>query len=144
MPVELTYADSVPELPDTTAVDLAAAVDAALRAEGASGALVSVHIADDALLRELNRNYRGIDRPTDVLSFLLGVEADAALGDVVISRTRAAAQAEQFGHSERRELCYLAVHGTLHLLGYDDTDAEGEAAMATLAEAVLEALGIGR
>ena len=149
MPLDLTYAECMPELPPADAAAIASAVDAALAAEGVPGALVSLHLADDALLHELNRTYRGIDRPTDVLSFLLGdgdtpAGAEAALGDVVISRERAAAQALQFGHSERRELCYLAVHGTLHLLGYDDADAAGEAAMAELAEAVLGRLGIAR
>lgn len=149
LPADLTYGDSVPELSVEEASAVASAVDAALRAEGAAGAVVSVHFADDALLHTLNRTYRGVDAPTDVLSFLLAEEGEpegegAPLGDVVISRERAGAQAERFGHSERRELCFLAVHGTLHLLGYDDADAEGEAVMAAKAEAVLSALGIGR
>lgn len=149
LPAELTYGDGVPELQDADAEAVAAAVDAALHAEGAAGAMVSVHIADDALLHTLNRTYRGVDRATDVLSFLLAEDGEPAagagpLGDVVVSRERAAAQAEQFGHSERRELCYLAVHGTLHLLGYDDADTEGEALMGAKAEAVLGSLGIGR
>ncbi len=144
MPTELTYADGVAELAVAEADTLAAAVDGALQLEGRPGALVSVHLADDALLRELNRIYRGLDRPTDVLSFLLGEEEGAALGDVVLSRPRASAQAGAYGHSELRELCYLAVHGTLHLLGYDDADAEGEAAMAAKAEEVLGRLGVVR
>lgn len=144
LPAELTYGDGVAELTAAEAETLAAAVDGALRLEGRPGALVSVHLADDALLRELNRTYRGLDRPTDVLSFLLGEEEGAALGDVVLSRPRASAQAAVYGHSELRELCYLAVHGTLHLLGYDDADAEGEAAMAAKAEEVLGRLGVVR
>lgn len=148
LPAELTYADAVPPLSATDAELIAAAVDHVLAAEGAAAEVVSVHVADDALLHTLNRTYRGVDRPTDVLSFLLTDKGAAAaagpLGDVVISRERVRAQAEHFGHSERREFCYLAVHGTLHLLGYDDADAAGEAVMAAKAEAVLAALGVGR
>ena len=147
VPVEVTYAETVPVLAPEDEAALADAVDAALRAEGAPGALVSVHVADDELLHRLNREYRGVDRPTDVLSFLLGEpgeDPEAPLGDVVISRQRALEQAERFGHSARREFCYLAVHGTLHLLGYDDADPEGEAQMAARAEAVLGALGVRR
>jgi len=144
VPAELTYADSVPELPAADALAVAAAIDHALGVEGRPGVLISVHIADDELLQSLNRQYRGVDRPTDVLSFLLGEEGEAALGDVVISAERALAQAERFGHGATREFCYLAVHGTLHLLGYDDADPQGEAAMAAKAEAVLGALGIAR
>ena len=149
MPTEITYADGVAELPPAIEADIAAAVAATLTGLGAGDAVVSLHIADDALLHSLNSAYRGTDRPTDVLSFLLAGDGDPAdavgpLGDVVISRERAAAQAEQFGHSERRELCYLAVHGTLHLLGFDDEDAAGAAVMAERAEAVLTALGVPR
>jgi len=144
VPAEITYAEP-PELPQATEAALCAAVSAALDAEGAPEALVSVHLADDRLLHELNRSYRGVDRPTDVLSFGLGEgPPGSALGDVVISLERARAQAEAFGHSELRELCYLAVHGTLHLLGHDDADERGEAAMAARAEAVLSSLGVGR
>ncbi len=145
MPADITWAESVaaPDREDLAAV--ARAVDAALRAEGHPDAEVSVHLADDALLHTLNRQYRGMDRPTDVLSFLLEDDPAAGpLGDVVISLDRVREQAVAFGHSARRELCYLTVHGTLHLLGYDDEDASGEAAMAARAEEVLGMLGLGR
>ncbi len=152
MSAEVTVAEGVvpPSLGDQEA--MARAVDATLAAHGSAGAAVSVHLAGDALLHTLNRTYRATDRPTDVLSF--GVDRDDPLppppgeppqiGDVVVSLERAAAQAEAYGHTLRRELCYLAVHGTLHLLGMDDADAEGAAAMAAAADAVLAGLGIGR
>jgi len=144
MPAEITCAEGVDLAPDA-AQALACAVQATLEAEGAAQVLVSVHLADDGLLRQLNREFRGLDRPTDVLSFGLGeAPGDVAIGDVVISVQRAAAQAGEYGHSQRRELCYLAVHGTLHLLGYDDADEAGAAAMAARAADVLAGLGVGR
>lgn len=152
VPAEVTVSEDVsaPSLQDQEAVVLA--VETTLAAHGSAGATVSVHLADDALLHTLNRTYRGTDRPTDVLSF--GVDPDDPvpsppgepphLGDVVVSLERAAAQAEAYGHTPRRELCYLAVHGTLHLLGFDDADEQGAAAMAACAESVLSGMGIGR
>jgi len=127
-------------------------VQAVLVAQGRADAEVSVHIGDDALLQTLNRTYRGIDRPTDVLSFgsedppggLVVARLPDLLGDVVISLDRASEQAQQYGHPRRRELSFLAAHGTLHLLGFDHDTPEAEAVMTARAEAVLAALGIYR
>lgn len=89
---------------------------------------LSIVITDDAAVQELNRTYRGIDRPTDVLSFpqeepgeeiLRAPEQPRLLGDVVISFNRVEEQAREYGHSVDRELAYLTAHGILHLLGYD-------------------------
>ena len=88
---------------------------------------LSLIITDDEALRELNRRFRGVDAPTDVLSFGAGTEERFVsapgdppyLGDVVISYQRALAQAEELGHAAGRELKLLVVHGILHLLGYD-------------------------
>ena len=121
---------------------------------------VDVNLTDDAGIHEINREMREVDRPTDVLSFPvfdlmpgeLPDELDAdpgtgliPLGDMVISMERVAAQAEEFGHSNRRELCYLVVHSVLHLLGYDHLD-EGpqKAQMRAREEAILAELGITR
>ena len=121
---------------------------------------VDVNLTDDAGIHEINREMRDVDRPTDVLSFPvfdltpgeLPDEMDAdpgtgliPLGDMVISMERVAAQAKEFGHSDRRELCYLVVHSTLHLLGYDHLD-EGpqKAQMRAREEAILAELGITR
>lgn len=85
---------------------------------------VSVVLAGDDLLRRLNREYRGRDRPTDVLSFP-GPGEGEGLGDVVISVPTAARNARRQGHSVQRELDILAVHGLLHVLGYDHETDDG-------------------
>ena len=100
---------------------------------------VSVTLCDNEEIRELNRKFRNIDRATDVLSFPLfdddGMDAhveelDCMLGDIVLSLERARLQAEEFGHSFEREVAFLTVHSTLHLLGYDhETSPEEEADM---------------
>ncbi|MGQ9556930.1 MAG: rRNA maturation RNase YbeY [Desulfurispora sp.] len=112
---------------------------------------VSVVLVDDQYIRELNHRYRQIDAPTDVLSFALeeGEElADAGeervLGDIVISLPAAIRQAAEYGHSLERELGFLAVHGALHLLGYDHGEPAGEQEMLARSEAVLSALGLAR
>lgn len=133
----------------------------ALAAEGVDFPCeVDVLLTNDAHIHELNREQRGIDRPTDVLSFpafdlqpgTLPEPADAdpgsglvPLGDMVVSLERAAAQAKEYGHSNRRELAYLTVHSVLHLLGYDHLD-EGpqKAQMRAKEEEILEKLDIIR
>ena len=99
----------------------------------------SVVITDDATVHDLNRRYRGLDEPTDVLSFGLGDSADpsfalppdepALLGEVVISYPTAVRQAEAEGHSVEAEVAHLLVHGVLHLLGYDHEAPEDERIM---------------
>ena len=87
---------------------------------------VSVTFADDESIRKLNAEYRNLDRPTDVLSFPIEDDVEAAdesqvlmLGDIVISLERAAVQAEEYGHGFKREVAFLCAHSMLHLLGYD-------------------------
>lgn len=121
---------------------------------------VDVLFTDDAGIHAINLEQRGVDRPTDVLSFPMfdlspgekpGEEHEdpdtglVPLGDMCISLERAAAQAEEYGHSVERELSYLAVHSVLHLLGYDHMD-EGpmKAQMRRREEHILEGLGIRR
>ena len=119
---------------------------------------ISVLLTSDEGIREINREQRDVDAPTDVLSFpmfdltpgeLPDPDADAdpetgcvPLGDMAISMERVAAQAKEYGHSNRRELSYLVVHSVLHLLGYDHMD-EGpqKAQMREREEAILAALG---
>ncbi len=122
--------------------------------------IVEVCVTDDEGIRRTNLDMRGVDRPTDVLSFPMfelkpgekpspdwaDPDTDKVLlGDMMISLERARVQAAEFGHSPEREVCYLAVHSTLHLLGYDHLD-EGpmKARMRTREEAVLNQLGITR
>jgi probable rRNA maturation factor len=109
-------------------------VASALRIEGRDPvADISVALVDDAYIRVLNREYRGLDQPTDVLAFPLqdpgSATPEPALGDIVISVERARDQARQFKHPVRREVALLAVHGLLHLLGYEDETEAGAAAM---------------
>lgn len=130
------------------------AVAAVLRAEGAAAPLeVGVLITDDAHIQQLNRDYRAVDAPTDVLSF--ADDGDAAfaappdapryLGDIAISYERVLAQAAEYGHSPARELAYLSAHGCLHLLGYDhERGLEDAAAMRAREEAAMQELGLPR
>lgn len=103
---------------------------------------ISLLILDDEGIREINRLYRGIDNPTDVLSFPMNPEesiAEHMLGDVVISMDKIKKQAEEAGISFERELAYLYIHGILHLLGYDHELSESEETiMFDLQERILE------
>lgn len=102
-------------------------------------------------IRELNRDYRGVDSVTDVLSFPQYEEdelpenvEEIAIGDVIICEDKAREQAEEFGHSYERELIYLFVHSVFHLLGYDHMEEEDKSEMRAAEESVMEQLGILR
>jgi len=108
---------------------------------------VSLVFVDDAYIQGLNQQYRGVNSPTDVLSFAMregeaiaGEEEEMILGDVVISLQTAERQAEEYSHTFRREVAYLTVHGVLHLLGYDHQDEEERRAMRRKEEEVLSRL----
>lgn len=114
---------------------------------------VSVTLTDNAYIHRLNKEYRGIDRPTDVLSFALNEGEEPAteggpdinvLGDLIISVERAEEQAKEYGHSVRREVAFLTVHGMLHLLGYDHMQDEEREEMEAEQRFVMEKLGISR
>jgi probable rRNA maturation factor len=123
-----------------------------LQAEGVeSPATVTIWITDEDELLTLNRTYRGVDRSTDVLSF--GTEDDdfvappnepRHLGDLAVSFPHVTRQAEEYGHSRQRELCYLVTHGLLHLLGYDHEQPDAARRMRMREEALLGELGITR
>ncbi len=111
---------------------------------------VSVVLCNDERIHHFNRDFRGVDRPTDVLSFALneGEEpeivdgpAEELLGDIIISVETMTRQAREYGHSMERELAYLTVHGFLHLLGYDHELPEDKLVMRQKEEAVLSGLG---
>lgn len=89
-------------------------------------------------IHRLNLSYRGIDRPTDVLSFPNDDEDDKSLGDIFISVKQAKKQAEEYGHSLDREIGFLAVHGYLHLKGYDHHTPEEEKEMIQMQEDILK------
>lgn len=151
----------IPGVGDERKAFIRKVIRTALAAEGVDFPCeVDVLLTNDARIHELNREQRGIDRPTDVLSFpafdlqpgTLPEPADAdpgsglvPLGDMVVSLERAAAQAKEYGHSNRRELAYLTVHSVLHLLGYDHLD-EGpqKAQMRAKEEEILEKLDVIR
>ena len=108
---------------------------------------VSVSFVTNEEIHELNRDYRGVDRPTDVLSFQMDEEEvygemDVVLGDIVISMEKALEQAEDFGHSLTREVVYLTVHSMFHLMGYDHMNEKEKAEMRGKEKAVLKELGV--
>lgn len=117
---------------------------------------VSVTFTDDVKIRKLNEKYRGKNRPTDVLSFPMMSGDDSGgdydpecgcvlLGDIVISVQRARVQADEYGHGLDREIAFLAVHSTLHLLGYDhERSTEEDELMQKKQEDILGAIGLPR
>ena len=128
------------------------AVEATLAYEGIDNDVeVSITFTDDESIHNLNLEYRGIDRATDVLSF--PIEDDIKtnrgsglimLGDIVISLERAVAQAEEYGHSFQRETAFLCIHSVLHLLGYDHELGEKEDAdMRRRQREIIESIGLG-
>ena len=110
----------------------------------------NVIIISEDKIQELNRNYRGIDKVTDVISFALeddknfNIEDYRMLGDIYICLNRARQQAEEYEHSFKRELSFLAIHGLLHLLGYDHMNEDDEKVMFDKQEEVLKRYGIER
>ena len=154
--------DSEIDVPDGLTARMELVITAALEAEKvAIPCEISVLLTDDEGIHQINLDMRGVDRPTDVLSFPMfelepGVPPEGEdyldpdselcpLGDMCISLERAEEQAKEFGHSVEREICYLTVHSILHLLGYDHLD-EGpmKAQMRGREEAILAGLGITR
>ncbi len=121
---------------------------------------ISVMFCDNERIKRLNRNHRGIDRATDVLSFPLfeydedgelikdeldvSPDGEMVLGDIVISLERAAEQAEEYGHSFERELGFLTVHSMLHLFGFDHMTPEDEEDMFEYQREILEEMGLKR
>jgi probable rRNA maturation factor len=115
-------------------------------------ATVTIWITDEDELHSLNRTYRGVDRSTDVLSFgteeqegfVVAPDQPRHLGDLAVSYPHVVRQAEEYGHSRQRELCYLVTHGLLHLLGYDHEQPDDAARMRSREESLLGTLGITR
>ncbi len=116
---------------------------------------LGVILVDNEFIQDLNYKYRGIDQPTDVLSFAMneGIADSPSikfqgepvlLGDIYLSVERALEQAESYGHSFSRELCYLGTHGLLHLLGYDHQNPEETELMRSEEERILREFELGR
>ncbi len=124
-----------------------------LKEEKVRNAECNIIFVDNEKIHEINREYRHIDRVTDVISFALEDEMEnepsaqyemRVLGDIYISVDRAKEQALEYGHSFLREICFLAIHGMLHLLGYDHQTTEDEKIMFQKQEEVLAKYGIVR
>ena len=150
MEITISYSDEKYKSAETEALIEKVLTKGAELQKVRSDAEISVLICDADVIQELNRDYRGVDAPTDVLSFALNEgeddvpEEETELGDIVINLDRAAAQAEEFGHSREREVAYLSVHGFLHILGYDHYDPEEKKAMRAAEEEILSACGLER
>lgn len=122
--------------------------------------LIQLSMVDSDTIHALNFRDRGVDRPTDVLSYpylniVAGDKVDSSsdidmdsglimLGDIIICRSVAYEQADSYGHSKTREMCYLAVHSLLHLLGYDHTTEQEEQQMSAVANSIMIKAGINR
>ena len=122
-----------------------------LKKEKLNNTSFNVIIVDNNYIHELNKNYRDIDRETDVITFALEDEDSVKLpgdmrilGDIYISIDKARSQAIEYGHSFEREICFLAVHGFYHLLGYDHMNEEEEKVMFGKQEEVLSEYGVTR
>ncbi len=106
--------------------------------------MFSITIVDNKRIREINKEYRGKDVETDVISFAFEEANDYTypdmrfLGEIYISIDKAKSQAEEYGHSLKREICFLTVHGLLHLLGYDHIEESDRIVMRKLEEEILE------
>ena len=158
---EIILSADVPGVDEGLRSFLKKVIRTALEAEGVDVPCeINVLVTNDTGIHRINADMRNVDAPTDVLSFpMFGLEpgdkpseedADPAtglvpLGDMCISFERAKAQAKEYGHSNRRELAYLAVHSVLHLLGYDHLDEGPEKArMRAREETILAGLGLER
>lgn len=127
--------------------DVKNVIDIAIKNQKLDNLEFNIIIVDNNYIHKLNRDYRNIDRPTDVITFALEDYEDIKLehrmlGDIYISLDKARSQAEEYGHSFKREICFLAVHGFLHLLGYDHMTKEDEEEMFSLQELILNEANI--
>ena len=123
----------------------------AMKKEKLEDTSFDIIFVDNSYIHELNKNYRNIDRETDVITFaledddtIINGSDTRMLGDIYISLDRAHEQAKEYGHSFKRELSFLAVHGFYHLLGYDHMTKEDEKVMFGKQEEILQEFGIKR
>ena len=122
-------------------------IDYTIKKLNIENSIFDIIFIDDEEMHKLNKEYRGIDRTTDVLSFALNDNKHIetminSLGDIFISIPKMKSQAETYGHSEKRELSFLTLHGILHLLGYDHMNVSDEKIMFGLQKEILNDLGI--
>jgi probable rRNA maturation factor len=127
--------------------DIIRTLNRGIQCENLKDVIFNCIIVDNEYIHKLNKEYRKIDRPTDVITFALEDVEDIKttprlLGDIYISIDKAKSQAEEYGHSLKREICFLAIHGFYHLLGYDHQTKEEEKIMFQKQEEVLQYEGI--
>ena len=145
---EITITNETDEYVDETLLNKVA--DYAMMCEDVNNGVVNIIIVDNKRIREINKEYRKIDKETDVISFALEDDDTfielpiRVLGDIYISIDKVKVQASEYGHSEKREICFLVVHGILHLLGYDHMNASDEKVMFSKQEKILDELDIRR
>ena len=145
---EITITNETDEYVDKDLLNKVA--DYAMMSEDVHNGVVNIIIVDNKRIREINKEYRKIDKETDVISFALEDDDTfielpiRVLGDIYISIDRVKLQAKDYGHSEKREICFLVVHGILHLLGYDHMNASDEKVMFSKQEKILDELDIRR
>lgn len=156
MTFELDMNDETGDIGEDIGQLVTALLQHAIKEEGLTGETeVSITFMSDEDIQEVNKEYRGIDAPTDVISFALEelAEGEVAiivegmptiLGDIIIAVPTARRQAEDYGHSFKREIGFLALHGLLHLLGYDHMTADEEKKMFSRQEAILQSFGLLR
>ena len=125
-------------------------IDATLKHEKVTDSIFTIIFVNDEEIHKINKEYRNVDRVTDVISFAFEDNEEKSynyvrvLGDIYISIPQMQRQAKDYGHSEKRELSFLTVHGLLHLLGYDHMEKEDEKVMFSLQEAILDGENIKR
>ncbi|AUZ39511.1 Endoribonuclease YbeY [Bacillus paralicheniformis] len=156
MSLILDITDEIGRVPEDQLAEIEKILQFAAAEEGvADGAEVSVTIVNNEEIQKINKEYRGKDYPTDVISFaleedgegeieIIGADMPPVLGDIIISADKAREQAEEYGHSLMRELGFLTVHGFLHLLGYDHMTEEEEKEMFTKQKDILNRYGLSR
>lgn len=156
MSLNIDFLDETNELTDDMIKNLEGLLNhAAEKEEVESGSELSVTFVTNDRIREINREYRDKDYATDVISFALeemvegeievsGSDLPRVLGDIIISVKKAEEQADEYGHSFAREIGFLAVHGFLHLLGYDHENEVDEKTMFDRQKAILDEYGLQR
>ncbi|MBE4908020.1 rRNA maturation RNase YbeY [Bacillus luteolus] len=156
MRLEIDFIDETQEVSEEHINTLTGLLNSAAAIEGVEeGSELSITFVDNEKIQEINRDYRDKDRPTDVISFALeelgegeieivGADMPRILGDIIISIPKTKEQAEEYGHSFLRELGFLAVHGFLHLVGYDHEEQEEEEIMFSRQREILDAYGLKR
>lgn len=156
MILTIDFIDEVNGVTEEQCNQLEELLNLAARQEGiAAESEVSITFVDNEKIREINREFRGKDQPTDVISFameemgegeikVLGTDMPTVLGDLIISIPRTIEQAGEYGHSFMRELGFLTVHGFLHLIGYDHETQEDEEKMFSRQREILDQYGLTR